>query len=91
MKKIAVVGSGSWGVALGMHLARLGNNVKIWSFEKEEADLINNENIEAKEKSKKELAFREKYFPNINQNEILKCEMNNIILEKYEESLTEEE
>ena len=37
-----------------------------------------------KEKSKKELVFREKYFPNINQNEILKCEMNNIILEKYE-------
>ena len=43
MKNIAIIGSGSWGVALGMHLARLGNNVKIWSFEKEEADLINNE------------------------------------------------
>ena len=37
-----------------------------------------------KEKTKKELAFKEKFFPNINQNEILKCEMNNIILEKYE-------
>lgn len=43
MKKIAVIGSGSWGVALGIHLAKLGNEVKIWSFEKEEADLINNE------------------------------------------------
>lgn len=43
MKNIAIIGSGSWGVALGMHLARLGNNIKIWSFEKEEADLINND------------------------------------------------
>ena len=32
MKKIAIIGSGSWGVALGIYLAKLGNNVKIWSF-----------------------------------------------------------
>ena len=43
MKRIAVIGSGSWGVALAIHLAKLGNEVKIWSFAKEEADLINNE------------------------------------------------
>lgn len=43
MKKIAIIGSGSWGVALAMHIAKLGHNVKIWSFLKEEADLINNE------------------------------------------------
>ena len=43
MKKVAIIGSGSWGVALGIHLAKLGNEVKIWSFAKEEADLINNE------------------------------------------------
>lgn len=43
MKKIAVVGSGSWGVALSIHLASMGHQVKIWSFAKEEADLINNE------------------------------------------------
>ena len=43
MKKIAIIGSGSWGVALGVHLAKLGNEVRIWSFAKEEADLINNE------------------------------------------------
>jgi len=43
MKNICIIGSGSWGVALGVHLAKLGNNVKIWSFAKEEADLINNE------------------------------------------------
>ena len=43
VKNIAIIGSGSWGVALAVHLAKLGNRVKIWSFAKEEADLINNE------------------------------------------------
>ena len=43
MKKIAVIGSGSWGVALAVHMAKLGHEIKIWSFSKEEADLINNE------------------------------------------------
>ena len=43
MKNICIIGSGSWGVALGIHLAKLGNNVKIWSFMQEEADIINNE------------------------------------------------
>ena len=43
MKKIAIIGSGSWGCALAMHLAKMGHSVKIWSFEQEEADLINNE------------------------------------------------
>lgn len=40
---IAVIGSGSWGVAISQHLAEAGNKVKIWSFTKEEKDLINNE------------------------------------------------
>ena len=40
---IARIGSGSWGVALAVHLASVGNNVKIWSFMEEERDLINNE------------------------------------------------
>jgi glycerol-3-phosphate dehydrogenase (NAD(P)+) len=43
MKNVAIIGSGSWGVALAIYLAKLGNNVKIWSFMQEEADLINNE------------------------------------------------
>ena len=43
MKNIAIIGSGSWGVALGIHLAKLGNKINIWSYAKEEADLINNE------------------------------------------------
>lgn len=43
MKKICVIGSGSWGCALAVHLAKLGNEIKVWSFSKEEADIINNE------------------------------------------------
>ena len=43
MKTIAIIGSGSWGVALAVHLASIGNNVKIWSFMEEERDIINNE------------------------------------------------
>lgn len=43
MKNTAIIGSGSWGVALGIHMARLGHNIKVWSYLKEEADLINNE------------------------------------------------
>ena len=42
MKKIAIIGSGSWGVALAIHLTKNGNKVKIWSFAQDEADLINN-------------------------------------------------
>ena len=43
MTNIAIIGSGSWGVALAVYLANQGKKVKIWSFAKEEADLINNE------------------------------------------------
>ena len=43
MKNIALIGSGSWGVALAIHLAKLGNNIKIWSFAEDERDLINKE------------------------------------------------
>ncbi len=42
-KKISVIGSGSWGVALACLLNHNGHEVKIWSFLKEEADMINNE------------------------------------------------
>ena len=43
MKNIAIIGSGSWGVALAIHLAKNGHKIKIWSYEKEVADLINNQ------------------------------------------------
>ncbi len=43
MKNIAIIGSGSWGVALAIHLVKLGNKIKIWSFTEEETNLINKE------------------------------------------------
>ncbi len=43
MKTIAIIGSGSWGVALAVHLSNIGHKVKIWSFVEEERDLINKE------------------------------------------------
>lgn len=43
MKKISVIGSGSWGVALAMVLNRNGHEIKLWSYSEEEAKLINEE------------------------------------------------
>ena len=40
-RKIAIIGSGSWGCALAIHAAKMGHEVKIWSFLQEEADIIN--------------------------------------------------
>lgn len=41
MKKICIIGSGSWGCALAIHSAKMGNQVKLWSFDEAEAKLIN--------------------------------------------------
>lgn len=41
MKKICIIGSGSWGCALAIHLGNLGHEVKIWSFDEEEKNIIN--------------------------------------------------
>lgn len=41
MKKICVVGSGSWGTALAIHAAKMGNEVKLWSYSESEAKEIN--------------------------------------------------
>ena len=42
MKNIGIIGSGSFGCALANVLIK-NHNVKIWSFKKEESDIINNE------------------------------------------------
>lgn len=57
---IAIIGSGSWGVALAIHLASIGHKVKIWSFMEEERDLINNEK-------------RCKFLPNVTIPEGVSC------------------
>lgn len=43
MKNIAIIGSGTWGVALAIHLSKKGNKIKIWSFSEEEANTLNTE------------------------------------------------
>ena len=43
MKKIAIIGSGSWGAALGIYLASNGNDIRIWSFSEDEKNSINND------------------------------------------------
>ena len=40
MKKITVIGSGSWGTALAVMLDKYGHDVTIWSWKQEEADRI---------------------------------------------------
>ena len=63
MKNIAIIGSGSWGVALATHLAKIGNKIKIWSFDEEEKRLINEEK-------------RCKFLPNIILPENIYCSTN---------------
>ncbi len=43
MKKIAMIGSGGWGVALSLILHRNGHNVKLWAYSEDEKNKINNE------------------------------------------------
>ena len=43
VSKVTVIGSGSWGVALATYLAKQGNEVKVWSFNEDEKNAINNE------------------------------------------------
>jgi glycerol-3-phosphate dehydrogenase (NAD(P)+) len=41
MKKVAVLGAGSWGTALSIVLSDNGHDVRLWTHRKEQADLIN--------------------------------------------------
>lgn len=63
MKNIAVIGSGSWGMALAIHLAKCGNNIKVWSFSEEEENIINNEK-------------RCKFLPNVEIPDNIICSTN---------------
>lgn len=45
MENITIIGSGSWGVALGVYLANLGHNIQMWSFAEDENEEINNQKI----------------------------------------------
>lgn len=63
MKNIAIIGSGSWGVALAIHLVKNGHKIKIWSYEKEEADLINNQK-------------KCKFLPNVEIPDNIECKLD---------------
>lgn len=41
MKKVTVLGAGSWGTALAMVLAHNGHDVRLWSHRKDQANEIN--------------------------------------------------
>jgi glycerol-3-phosphate dehydrogenase (NAD(P)+) len=41
MKRIAIIGAGSWGTALSIVLAKAGHSVRLWVFEKELVNEIN--------------------------------------------------
>lgn len=46
-KTFAVLGAGSWGTALAMHLARVGHRVQLWARRPEQASAIESERVNA--------------------------------------------
>ena len=60
MKKICIIGSGSWGVAIGIHAANTGNKVIMWAHSDEECAEINKNR-------------RTKYLPNATIPQSIKC------------------
>ena len=55
MKKVAVIGSGSWGTALSTLLASTSDEVIIWSREADVTESINNEHVNCRHLSDSEL------------------------------------
>lgn len=46
--RVAVIGAGSWGTALGIVAGRAGHNVKLWSRDSESVEAIRRERVNAK-------------------------------------------
>lgn len=63
MRKICIIGSGSWGAALAIHAAKIGHEVRLWSFSEEESKLINEEH-------------KCKFLPMAQMPESIKCTTN---------------
>ncbi|MCA1574753.1 MAG: glycerol-3-phosphate dehydrogenase, partial [Acidobacteria bacterium] len=47
MKRVAVIGAGSWGTALGIVAARRGHDVGLWSRNAEVVESINRQHLNA--------------------------------------------
>ena len=45
MRRIAVIGAGSWGTALAIHLAKLGHQVRVWVYEEELTSLMREKRV----------------------------------------------
>ena len=45
MSKVAIMGSGSWGTALGMVMADAGGDVALWAREAEVVESINTQHV----------------------------------------------
>lgn len=69
MKKVCVLGAGSWGTALSIVLANNGNNVSLWTLNENQKETIN---------SKK---TNDKYLPNIKipENITATCDLENAL------------
>lgn len=61
LEKITVLGAGSWGTALGIVLADNGHNVRLWSYNEEQVNEINN------------LKTNENYLPGIQLQENIRA------------------
>lgn len=48
MKRVAVIGAGSWGTALGVHAARAGHEVCLWSHNAAVVESINSNHLNAR-------------------------------------------
>lgn len=46
--KVAIIGAGAWGTAIGKAIALKGHSVELWSFEKDVAEDINTNHINSK-------------------------------------------
>lgn len=66
-KKIAVVGSGSWGTAMAVNLSKMGHDIDLWSWKKEECESIR------KERENKEFLPGIKIPDNVNFTYDLSC------------------
>jgi len=47
-RRVAMIGAGAWGTAVGKVLADNGNHVEVWSFESEVADEINTSHVNSR-------------------------------------------